>query len=68
MVRNPGKCHYIVVGDNDPSHDIISNNNEIATSNEEKLLGILLDCKLNFYSQITSLCKTANQTLMLLQE
>ena len=56
MVRNPGKCCYIVIGD-DPSDKIILNNNEIASSNEEKLLGILLDSKLNFDSHITSLCK-----------
>ena len=31
------------------------NNNEIASSNEEKLLGILLDNKLNFDSHIASL-------------
>ena len=63
MVLNPGKCHYIVIGDDDPSHKIILNNNEIASSNEEKLLGILLDSKLNFDSHITSLCKKARQKL-----
>ena len=29
MALNPGKCHYIVIGDNDPSHKIILNYNEI---------------------------------------
>ena len=37
------------------------NNNEIASTNEEKLLGILLDNKLKFESHITSLCKKAGQ-------
>ena len=32
MVLNPGKCHYIVIGDNGASHKIILNNNEIASS------------------------------------
>ena len=63
MVLNPGKCHYIVIGDDGPSHKIIFNNNEIASSNEEKLLVILLDSKLNFGSRITSLCKKADQKL-----
>ena len=63
MLLNPGKCHYIVIGDDDPSHKIILNNNEIANSNEEKLLGILLDSKLNFDSHIISLCKKAGQKL-----
>ena len=35
MVLNPGKCHCIVIGDDDPSHKIILNNKEIASSNEE---------------------------------
>ena len=47
----------------DHSHKIILNNNEIASSNEEKLLGILLDSKLNFESHITSLCNKAGQKL-----
>ena len=63
MVLNPGKCHYIVIGNDDPSHKIILNNNEFASSNEEKLLGIFLDCKLNLVSHITSLFKKAGQKL-----
>ena len=53
MVLNPGKCQYIVIGDDDPSHKVILNNNDIASSNEEKLLGIFLDSKLNLVSHIT---------------
>ena len=60
MVLNAGKYHYIVVVDDNLSHKIILNNNEIASSNEEKLLGILLDSKLNFESHITSFCKKRN--------
>ena len=63
IVLNPDKCHYIVIGDDDPTQKIILNNNEIASSNEEKLFGILLDSKLNFDSHITSLCKKAGQKL-----
>ena len=36
MVLNPGKCHYIVIGGDDPTNKIILNNNEIASSNEKK--------------------------------
>ena len=60
---NAGKCHYIVIGCDDPTHKIIFNNNEIASSNVEKLIGILLDSKLNFDSHITCLCKKTGQKL-----
>ena len=65
---NPCKCHYIVISDDDPSFKIILNNNEIASSNKENNLGILLDSKLNFDFHITSLYKKAGQKLVLLQE
>ena len=61
MVLNTGKCHYIVISNDDPTHKIILNNNEVASSNEEKLLSILLNSKLNFDFHITSLCKRADQ-------
>ena len=38
----------MVIGSRDPSHKIMLNSNEITNFNEEKLLGILLDRKLNF--------------------
>ena len=34
------------MGSKELSHEIMLNNNEITSSNEEKLLGILLDSKL----------------------
>ena len=35
----------------------------LASSNEQKILGIALDSKLNFDSHITSLCKKSGQKL-----
>ena len=64
MVLNPGKCHYIVIGDDDPTHKIILNNNEIASSNEEKLL----DNKLSIDSHNLFLCKKACKNFVLLRE
>ena len=62
MVLKPGKCHYIAIGDNDPSRKIILNNNEIANSNEQKLLGILSGSKLTEFSDsILSFWKKAGQ-------
>ena len=45
MKLNLGKCPKIVIGDSDHSHKIVLNNNEVANSNKEKLVGILLDSK-----------------------
>ena len=61
MPLNPEKCHYMVIGSMDPPHEIMINNKEITGSNEGKLLDFFLDSKLEFESQISSLCREANQ-------
>ena len=66
MALNTGKCHYIVIGDKDPSHKIILNNIDYASSSEQKRLGILLESKLNYNSRITSLCKKAGRKIIAL--
>ena len=66
IVLNPGKCHYIVIGYNDPSHNIMLNNHETASSNEEKRLRILLGSKSNFDAHIKSLSKKTSQKLITL--
>ena len=63
MTLNPGECHYMVMGSRDLSHEIILNNNKITSSNEEKLLGVFLDSKLNFESHIGSLYRKAGQKI-----
>ena len=64
MTLNPGKCQYMVIGSKDLSHKIIMlNNHKITSSNEEKLLGIFLDSKLNFESHIGSLCRKAGKKI-----
>ena len=68
MLLNPDKCHYVVIGADEPNQKIILNNNEIASSNEVKLLGILLDSKLNFDSHNTSFVKKQAKNLVPLQE
>ena len=68
VVLNPGKCHYIVIGDDGPSHKMILNNNEIASSNVEKLLGILLDRQLTLSLILHLFVKKQGKNLVLLQE
>ena len=61
MTMNSGKCHYIVVAIKNLLHPIMRYNNEIASSNEEKLLGILLDSKLKFEIHVDSFCRKAKK-------
>ena len=56
MTLNPRKCHYMVIGSRDLSHEIMLNNNKITSSNEEKL---------NFVSHIGSLCRKAGQKILI---
>ena len=51
----------MVIGSKNLSREIMLNNNEITSSNEEKLLGIPLDSKLNFESHISSFYSLAGQ-------
>ena len=67
MVPNPGKCLYMVIGDIDLSDKIISNDNETANCNKDKLLVFFLDIKLNLDSHIASLCKETGQIITLFQ-
>ena len=52
-----------MISDDDPTHKITLNNNEISSSNKDRLLGIPLDIKLNFDSHITSLYKKVGQKI-----
>ena len=63
MVLNPGKCHYLVLGNRSNSDTINLNGTKLASSSYEKLLGILIDCDLSFDKHIKSLCRKAGQKL-----
>ena len=63
MVLNPGKCHYLVLGNRSNSDTINLNGTKLASSSYEKLLGILIDRDLSFDKHIKSLCRKAGQKL-----
>ena len=63
MTLNPEKCHYMVIGSRDLSHEIKLNNSKITSSNEEKLLGIFPDSKPNSESHIACLSRKAGQKI-----
>ena len=60
---NPGKCHYLVLGNRSNSDTINLNGAKLASSSYEKLLGILTDRDLSFDKHIKSLCRKAGQKL-----
>ena len=63
MVLNPGKYHYRLNGNHDEPDKINLHRTEITNSNNEKLLGVLIDKELSFDVLIKSLRKKAVQKL-----
>ena len=66
ITLNPRNCHYMVIGSRGLSLEIMLNKHKITSPNEEKLLGIFLDSKINFQSHIGSLCRKAGQKINVL--
>ena len=54
MVLNADKSHFMCLGKDTENETFISNN---FIFNEEKILGVTIDSKLTFKSQIKILCK-----------
>ena len=63
MVLNSGKCHFMCLGKNAENKTYFFNNTEMKNSNEEKILGIIIDNKLKFKSHVKNLCKKASQKI-----
>ena len=55
MRLNAGKYHFICPGNN--SVKFLFNNNLVENSNEQKILGLISDNKLNFTSHINEFCR-----------
>ena len=60
LVLNPGKCHFMLLGAKNFSPDFICNGIIIKHSTSEKLLGVIIENKLEFKEHISKMCKKAN--------
>ena len=63
MEMNEDKSHLLVIGNKDDEATVNISESLIEESDEEKLLGVTLDNKLNFKTHVKNLCKTASQKL-----
>ena len=64
MVKNPGKCHFMLFGvKENEQFDLICNDITLKHGSHEKILGVTIDNKLSFDEHIINVCKTANKKL-----
>ena len=63
MKLNEEKCHLLVFGKKDTKVSIKAGSSVIKESNEEKLLGVIIDRKLNFKKHLFTVCNKASQKL-----
>ena len=63
MVLNAGKCHFMCLGNNTESETFLFHNILMENSKEQKILGVIIDNKLNFKSHISELCKKVSQKI-----
>ena len=62
LVANPEKFQVMFLGVNDPVSFYI-NGNKLVSENQVKLLGVVIDNKLNFSKHIQTICKTTNNKI-----
>ena len=63
MKLNEEKCHLLVLVEKDLEISINIGTSVIKESKEEKLLGVLIDQKLNFKQHLNTVCRKASQKL-----
>ena len=61
MVLNAGKCHFMCLGNNTENETFLFHNILMENSKEQKILGVIIDNKLNFKSHISELCRQTSQ-------
>ena len=63
MVLNAEKCHFMCLGNNTENETFLFNSILMENCKEQKILGVMIDNKLNFKSHISELCKNASQKI-----
>ena len=63
MKLNADKCHFMIFGEKTDKMKLHVGKAVIEESDEETLLGVILDTKLNFKTHLQTLCKKASQKL-----
>ena len=59
MALNAGKCNFMCLGKDTGNETFIFKGLVMKNSKEQKILGVMIDNKLNFKSHIKNLCKKA---------
>ena len=62
MVLNADKCHYMCLGKATENVKFSFDGNTCVNSKEEKVLGIIIDNDLLFYSHVKKVCKDFPKT------
>ena len=63
MKLNADKCHFMIFGETKDMMKLHIGMAVLEHSDEETLLGVTLDTKLNFKTHVQTLCKKASQKL-----
>ena len=61
MVLNQVKCHFMCLGRNTEKETFVFKSKTLKNSEEQKILGIIIDNKLNFKRYVKNLCKKTSQ-------
>ena len=61
MVLNAGKYHFMYLGNSIVTKTFLFHNILMENSKEQKILGVIIDNKLNVKSHISEICKKASQ-------
>ena len=58
-----GKCHFMCLRNNTENETFLFHNILMENSREQKIIGVIIDNKLNFKSHVSELCKKASQKI-----